>query len=205
MDSTSHLLFIVIFSSFSLGERCIIWESLQHLFFLYYLKDMIHVDNPDRTLSILAVVGLFGSMLTAYPAGKMSDSLNNGRKIYIYVSCGIMALSMTMFSGCETLKNVYILMCIIGLAQGCYQTMDYSIALDTLPDPKQAARYMGIWGVAAFVGSSLGPMIGGPLLWSNRTDIDGQYSRFGYTVIWCLGAFYMVLSAFVLTFLKAVK
>merc|ERR1719471_281232 len=165
---------------------------------------MIHVDNPDLTLSMTAVVGLSGSVLTAYPSGKASDSLKNGRRIYLYVSCAIMAVGMVLFIFCESITPVYILMGVIGGAQGCYQTMDYCLALDTLPNPQEAARFMGIWGVAAFMGSSVGPSIGGPALYYfGKTDTPGHYSRTGYIFIWCLGAFYLILSGFVLRYLKS--
>lgn len=175
-------------------------------FFLYYLHDMVHAENPDLTLSLTAVVGLTGSMMTAYPSGKASDSLKNGRKIYIYVSCGVMAGGMMLFIACETLPPVYILMGVIGGAQGCFQTMDYCLALDSLPNQKEAARFMGIWGVAAFVGSSVGPAIGGPTLYYvGQTDVPGSFSRAGYACVWTIGAIYMLISAFVLRYLKNVK
>ena len=51
-----------------------------------------------------------------------------------------------------------------GLGNGAYQAVDLALAVDTLPDHAQSAQYMGIWGVGAFIGITVGPLIGGPLL-----------------------------------------
>ena len=47
-----------------------------------------------------------------------------------------------------------------GFGNGCYQAVDLALAVDTLPDAAEAARYLGVWGVGAFVGVCLGPLFG---------------------------------------------
>jgi len=65
---------------------------------------------------------------------------------------------------------------ILGGANGIYLTMDTSLAVDHLPkelddhngesdddadEDSGSAQLLGVWGVAAFLGAALGPMIGG--------------------------------------------
>jgi len=202
VSPTKHRDFFIVF----IGRMLYYMGISSTSFFLYYLKDMVHAENPELTLSMTAVVGLAGSIMTAYPSGKVSDSLKNGRIIYIYISSAVMAAGMVLFIMCESLPPVFLIMGLIGGGQGCYQTMDYCLALDSLPNKKEAARFMGVWGVAAFVGSSLGPTIGGPtLFYFGQTEVPGEFSRKGYAFIWCIGAFYLLVSAFVLRYLKNVK
>ena len=67
-----------------------------------------------------------------------------------------------------------------------------------------SAQLLGVWGVAGFFGSALGPMIGGPLLYvfgdQGKIEDDGseEYSLRGYTVVLSLSAFYFLCSALVL-------
>jgi MFS family permease len=90
------------------------------------------------------------------------------------------------------------------LQTGAYLTLETSLAVDTLPDtvvdgPSGGnAQLLGIWGVAAFLGSALGPMIGGPLLYffgSSGTVDDHGYTIRGYAVVLSLSAVYFLLSA----------
>jgi hypothetical protein len=88
---------------------------------------------------------------------------------------------------------------------GSYLTMETSLAIDTLPNDEYEdgpsgghAQLLGVWGVAAFLGSALGPMIGGPLLYvlGSSDAANGQdYSIHGYAVVLSLSTVYFLLSA----------
>lgn len=173
-------------------------------FFLYYLKDVIHVDDPQAATSVMAVIGPCCGAISALPMGFISDTLQNGRKIYIYVSCAVMAAGNVALIGATTVKTVYCLSGLIGFANGAYLTMDNSLAVDTLPSKAEAARWMGIWGVGAFIGTAMGPMIGGPVLfYIGHTDTYGEYSIDGYAVLLSLSAVYFCASSFVLKYISA--
>ena len=75
-----------------------------------------------------------------------------------------------------------------------------------------AAQLLGIWGVAGFVGSALGPLVGGPLLFyfgksaqlhvEEQEDEDGGYSWGGYAVVLTLSAAYFACSAATLAWIR---
>ena len=95
------------------------------------------------------------------------------------------------------------------MGNGTYLSADYALAVDTLPSKDSAARFLGVWGVGAFIGTMLGPMIGGPLLWlvggRGEVDIGGGevgYSRAGYYMLLGMGTIFMLLSAYVLRYIK---
>jgi MFS family permease len=107
---------------------------------------------------------------------------------------------------------------VFGAANGMYLTLETSLAVDTLHheggEDTSSAQLLGIWGVAAFLGAALGPMIGGPLLYlvggkdmeginsSEENDGAEEYSLEGYAVVLILSTAYFILSALTLCYLK---
>ena len=93
-------------------------------------------------------------------------------------------------------------------------TMETSLAIDTLPKGYDHhgssggnAQLLGIWGVAAFLGSAIGPMTGGPLLYlfgSTGTAEGQDYTIRGYTILLSLSSAYFILSAISLKWVKKI-
>lgn len=181
-------------------------------FFLYFLHDIIRIHtNPENAVALLAILGQCSGALTCYPVGLASDRLFHGqRKPFVYLACVMLALSMVSLLFCSTMTQVTIIGLVLGGANGIYLTMDTSLAIDTLPkyhglDGSDTAQLLGVWGVAGFVGSAMGPLIGGPLLYfvggTDGTVIE-EYTLKGYAVIICLSSFYFCLSAFLLRYVR---
>jgi MFS family permease len=63
-----------------------------------------------------------------------------------------------------------------------------------------------VWGIAAFLGSALGPMVGGPLLYffgkDGIVDEDQGYTIRGYAVILGLSSVYFFMSAATLRWVR---
>ena len=186
-------------------------------FFLYYIHDIIHIhNNPEGAVALLAILGQCSGAITCYPVGLVSDRLCGGRrKPFVYMACAILASAMVSLLFATTMNHVTIVGLVLGGANGMYLTMDTSLAVDTLPkdngiDGSDTAQLLGVWGVAGFCGSALGPLLGGPLLYlvghqdkmpSDESDME-EYSLKGYTVIICLSAFYFCVSAFLLRYVN---
>jgi len=168
-------------------------------FLMYYLRDRLGISENDAEsyTAVLAVVGQSAAVVTALPAGYLSDMLGSGRKKFIYLSCLVLALGNIGLIGSSSKTAIFVVTCIIGMGNGVYLTSDASLAIDALPNKEEAARFMGIWGVGAFIGTALGPMIGGPFLAYNgmeKEDTDGStflaYSMVGYAVLLGVSALY---------------
>jgi MFS family permease len=73
-------------------------------------------------------------------------------------------------------------------------------------DPHGAAQLLGVWGVFGFIGSSVGPLIGGMVLFllgkPDDSNLDSYYSQRGYTVLFSLSAFYFFCAAISLTYIQ---
>merc|ERR1719424_2546323 len=82
---------------------------------------------------------------------------------------------------------VYALGCLYGLGIAGYTSVDYALALDCLPGKqKGSCEALGLWGIAGFVGSSMGPFIGGAVLQSHSRP-GGGYTYDGYVIMMSLG------------------
>ena len=74
---------------------------------------------------------------------------------------------------------------LFGLGNGIAPSVDYALATDVLPSLDSAVESLGVWGVSAFLGSMIGPLVAGPLLelvsLAKLAQGDVEYSRSGYT------------------------
>lgn len=210
-------------------------------FFLYFLHDCIRVrDNPEAAVARLAMLGQLSGAFVCYPMGIISDRCCSGRRRpFVYVACVLFAATMVTMIFARSMEDMIILSLVLGVANGIYLTMETSMAVDTLPtrvgdssvktepasngsriDPPNNrskvgnAKLLGIWGVAAFLGSAMGPMIAGPLLFvfgrdkdtatitNSEMDQREEYGIRGYAVILALSAVYFACSALALCFLR---
>jgi len=172
-------------------------------FFMYFLKDIIQLKNdPEGATATLSIIGQIAGACTCLPVGIASDRFFHGkRKPFVYLACFLLATTTFTTIFARTMHDMVIVMIVLGGANGIYLTMDTSLAVDTLPkdfdETNGSAQLLGIWGVAAFLGSALGPMIGGPVLYyvgsqptANITDAVLNYddditehdSKQGYSI-----------------------
>ena len=83
--------------------------------------------------------------------------------------------------------------------------------VDTLPNPETSAKDLGLWGIATFIGASVGPLIGGPLLqFVGRAAVDAttgelRYGLPGYVALMVSGSCYVLGAALLLSKVTGVK
>ena len=229
IDVERHHDFFVV----TVSRLCYYCGMSVQTFFLYFVHDIIGVtQNPEAAVATLAILGQCSGALTCYPVGVVSDYVLGGRRTpFVYAACLVLGTATLILISATTMKEMRIFCVILGAANGVYLTMETSMAVDTLPNDLVEdvdvgnAQLLGIWGVAAFLGSALGPMIGGPLLYifgsstttttttSTMESTAGQddkttevstevYTLQGYAIVLTLSAFYFYASALTLRFIK---
>mmetsp|Transcript_9241 Transcript_9241/g.29736 ORF Transcript_9241/g.29736 Transcript_9241/m.29736 type:complete len:196 (-) Transcript_9241:247-834(-) len=161
------------------------------------LRDVQRVADPKFYTSLLAMVGQLSAAAVALPAGRLSDQL--GRKPLVYASCALMGAVYVGF----TLQPPVEVLLVLGVAYGCgngvFLSVDYALACDVLPSSESSAQSLGVWGVSAFLGSTLGPLAAGPLLtYFGRTATADRFSPRGYVVVMLSGAVYVAFAALLL-------
>jgi hypothetical protein len=196
-------------------------------FFLYFVQDVVGVrDNPEAAVAALAIVGQVAGSLVPLPVGYWSDHLSvapsssgQARRLpFVYFACSVLSTATLSLLLIRSMQEMTVVCFVLGAANGMYLTMDTSLAVDTLPNEFEgdggSAQLLGVWGVAAFLGTTLGPMIGGPILYlvgargpdpSQPASGREEYSLAGYAVLLALSSTYFVLSALSLRFLQPIS
>jgi len=193
IDTVEHADFFWVFVTRTFYYMCI---SLQ-AFGLFMLRDVQQVDDPTFFTSILAMTGQLCAAVVAVPSGRLSDRL--GRKPLVFASCALMALVYLGFALSPPVNVVLLLGVGFGVGNGMFLSVDYALACDVLPSLQTAAQGLGLWGVSAFLGSTIGPLIAGPLLaYFGATDSAERYGADGYVALNATGAVYVALAAFFL-------
>lgn len=203
IDIERHHDFFIV----TLSRLCYYCGSSVQTFFLYFLYDIIRVtDDTESTVAMLAVVSQISGALFCYPVGFISDRFCDGRrKPFVYIACVLLGSVTFSMIFARTIQQMSILCFILGAANGGYLTMETSLAVDTMPNDYEDgpsggnAQLLGVWGVAAFLGSALGPMMGGPLLYFvgsyGPIQENQDYSIYGYAAVLSLSTVYFLFSA----------
>lgn len=170
----------------------------------YYLGDVIGVQNPEQTAGLLLGLILIGATVTGLLGGALSDRV--GRKRIVYAANGLIAAASLAFLLSHSLAFTFVVGIIYGLGFGAYYSVDWALACDVLPSKDSSAKDMGVWHIAMVLPQSLAPFIAGPLLARiGRGPTPEHYTLAGYTVIFALAAFFLVLGAVLLRNVRGVR
>jgi MFS family permease len=209
------------------------------VFMLYYLRDMLgikHEADRKEKMGILGVSAQIMGAVAAIPFSRLSNTM--GRKAVINISCMVMVVTFALYVAAPKVVEggswplVLTAGLVYGMGSGAYLSVDYALAMDCLPKGKTVAEAFGLWGIAGFLGSTVGPTIGGLLLAFNKRASDGQdpvladpplprvtndpkdltggpedeYSFLGYALVMiCLGIFMNIMVMIVTAKIKKAK
>lgn len=154
------------------------------VFLYYYERDVFSLENAaviNRDLAVLIVSALLVGAVVTVPTANLSNKI--GRKPVVYFACASVGLAFIGFMIVPDAHFVMIFSILFyGAGSGSYMSVDYALALECLPKSKKPAESFGLWGVAGFLGSAIGPLLGGWILSCNRTTVNGVevYTILGY-------------------------
>jgi len=182
-------------SSFSwlLASRAVNMLGINTLttFLLYYVHDYLGVhDLADANVKLGYLFA--ASSLTTLPSSLLVGYLidrHQHRKHWVIFSAAGLAMVSVAFVVTRKFDSALFVGALFGLFYGAYFTADWSLALALLPKGDQAAKYMGIWGIAGTFPQVLAPGIGGILL----DTFNRLQPNLGYPVVFMTIVFYLVV------------
>ena len=170
-------------------------------FTFFFFRDVVGVSNPDLFnpiwyLVVLVFAGPFG-----YLGGKLSDRW--GRKRFVYWSGGLQA-AVAFFFIIFYPKGVGIVLllgAVYGVGYGLYTAVDWALACDTLPDPNDTAKDMGLFHVALTLPGNIVPAIAGGIL----AVVNAGGGTQGYRLVFGGAAICFVLCAVLVRNVRSVR
>jgi len=179
------------------GRMCYYITTSVVVFNLYYLRDMLHIWGESERrfrLGVMVISAQVVGCACSFPLARLSGRV--GRKRVIYGACATMAGTFAVYIVAPAVGEhgswplVLAGTLCYGVGSGAYLSVDYALALDCLPKGKTTAEAFGLWGVAGFAGSAIGPLVGGLLLSVGRihSGLEGSpggeaYSFLGYALV----------------------
>ncbi|GAB3494276.1 MFS transporter [Amycolatopsis cihanbeyliensis] len=138
-------------------------NSIATLYLLYFLRDVLKLDDPAGGVLVLTVAYTLGILCTSVLAGRLSDR-SGRRKVYVVTSSGIIAVSMLMLAVWHSWFAVVLAAAVLGLGYGVYVAVDNALITQVLPAATDRAKDLGIVNLANTAPQAFAPMIAGGII-----------------------------------------
>lgn len=159
------------------------------------LTECLELAKTDQGVASMLVA--MAGMVFAVSCGGLSDRY--GRKPFVAGGCFAMAGVYVWMCVCGSVPEFWLASFVYGAGNGAFMAVEYSLSVDVLPNPDDAATSFGFWGVVGFLGTTLGPNIAAPMLESiGGTEEGGHYLVAGYAAIFLLGTAFLLCNVFIL-------
>ncbi len=166
-----------------LSKRDMIWFLVSRLlvfmafttiqqFALYYLRDVIGVENPASSTANFTIFAVVGMLIVVWPAGYLSDRI--GRKPIILTSGLLGALGIGIIYLSQQYSTILWAAGLIGIALGAFNSANWALATD-LVEKGEEARYLGIANMATAGGAALARVIGPAIDYFNNRSANLGY------------------------------
>jgi len=166
------------------------------MFFEFYLRDSIGLgDRATGEAGKIFLIVTFAGLLGNWPAGHFSDRIS--KKQVLYVTCGLLAVTVLWFLFVKSLTLVYIAAVFFGAGWGAFAAVDWALAANLVPQ-REAGRYMAIWHLAFTVPQVVAGAIGPLADYINRHYGLGMGWRAAFSFI----LLYLIAGIFCLRFIQ---
>jgi Na+/melibiose symporter-like transporter len=130
------------------------------MFFLeYFLRDVTHVSNPERSASVILEIASWAALVSALVAGFLSDRV--GRRAMVYFTGGLMMIAAIMFMRDHSEGAIRWAAVVFGIGYGAFAAVDWAMVNDLLPGADSYAKDMGIWTVSTIIPQIVSTLAGG--------------------------------------------
>lgn len=133
--------------------------ALLMTYVLYFFRDILHVSNPSANTGMVAAASLIGAIGSGIFLGWLSDRVP--RKIIVAL-CGLpMAAAAAGFGLVPQEHWMFVFAALFGVGFGGIMSTGWALAMDSIPQLRDVARDLGIWGIAQNLPSVVAPLVGG--------------------------------------------
>ena len=169
--------------------------TLLSTFALYFFRDVQKSANPSITTGLFGILALVGAIVTAFWTGSLSDRVP--RKYIIAIASIPMALVAGGFAIAPYPHLLVVYAICFGLGFGAFLSVGWALAIDAVPQMRDVARDLGIWGIASGLPNVIAPVLGGWLLAQYLSPLAG------YRALFLVAGATFVLGAIVVLFVHS--
>lgn len=149
--------------------------TLLMTFVLTFFHDVLRVGNPALGTGLVGVSALVGALVSSIWLGVVSDRVP--RRIVVALSGAPMAIAALGFAFAPNPNWMMSFAALFGIGFGGVISTGWALAMDSVPELRDVARDLGIWGIATHLPNVIAPLVGGAVL----AAFAG--SRVGYQIV----------------------
>ncbi|WP_329577533.1 MFS transporter [Kitasatospora sp. NBC_01250] len=149
-------------------------NAIGTLYLLYYLTDAVHYPSPDSGVLVLTAVYTAAALLTAIPAGAISDRTGR-RRALVVVSCVVMAAAALLLALFHSWPVTIVAAFVLGAGYGIYLAVDQALVTQVLPVAADHAKDLGVINIANSGPQVLAPALAAPVV-SHLGGYGGLYA-----------------------------
>ncbi|MDQ0189768.1 MFS transporter [Alicyclobacillus cycloheptanicus] len=170
--------------------------TLLMTFVLYFFRDVLHVQNATSGTASVAILALAGAVISSILMGRVSDG---GKRRTLVAASGLpMAIAAIGFAVLQRADLLWLFALLFGLGYGTFLSTGWALTVDTLPDPQNVARDLGVWNVASTFPTVLAPICGG---WVLSAYVGSPAT--GYRVLFILSGLFLAAGGAVILRMKS--
>ncbi|MFQ6331739.1 MFS transporter [Nocardia sp. CWNU-33] len=129
-------------------------------FLLFFLQDRLGLSEDEATAGLATLVtASYGCTALASAFGGWISDRAARRKIFVITSALILSAGLALLSTASTFATVLAAQLILGIGTGMFFAVDMALVTQVLPDPRTAAKDLGVINIANALPQSLAPAI----------------------------------------------